>query len=58
MMPDRVTSDLIYHLRSSSGVTLDWTPNEAGARAALITEGKDASLWRVCRSAGTTERIG
>lgn len=57
MMPDRVTSDTIFHVRSPCGGTLDWTPHESVARKTLGEELPSTQLWKVTRSAGTTERI-
>lgn len=55
MILDRVTSDVLFHVRTENGVTLDLTPNEQGARTHATKEG--AQLFRIVRSAGSTTRI-
>lgn len=50
MTPDRVTSNVVFHVRAACGVTLDYTPDEAAARTCARENG--AQMFKVDRISG------
>lgn len=48
-------SKYVYHVRSASGQTLDWTPEYATAKAYARKTG--AQLWRLDRETGNTVQL-
>lgn len=55
MIPDRVTSNILYHVRTAYGVTIDLTPNYAAASALALVEG--ARLYMLNRASGRSTWI-
>lgn len=51
----QVTSDVLFHVRTADGVSLDLTADEAAARKYAREMG--AQLWRLVRSAGSQTRV-
>lgn len=50
-----VMSNVLFHVRTADGVSLDLTADEAGARTYAKQSG--AQLWRLDRNAGTSTRV-
>lgn len=58
MIPDRVTSKTLFHVRSPDGVTLELTPDEAHARAVHKAESPcRPSIYKLDRTSGVAVKI-